>query len=108
MDNFLQPSFHTTPSFPGRPTFTRTTEAGIVQASILDWVFSPSDDCWIEVEEPLFDLDVDHLLVCFTMTTPDHFSIARIPDAPPPKFSVSRLSPPFVYRRKTNPELDVT
>ena len=73
---FFQRSSFTIPSFPEKPTFIRILDSGDEQASILDGVFAPSENCWIELDEPLFELDGDHLPVCFTITTPDHFLIS--------------------------------
>ena len=59
---------------------------------ILDGVFSHVENCWIELEDPLFELDGDHLPVCFSITLTDHFKSTASPDAAPSKFSFSQLS----------------
>jgi hypothetical protein len=93
VDVFFQRSSFIIPSFPEKPTFIRILDSGDVQASIVDEVFAPSENCWIELDEPLFELDGDHLPVCFTITTPDHFLIPQLPDVAPPKLNVTTIAP---------------
>jgi len=95
VDVLFQWSFFAIPSFPEKPTFTRILESGNVQAYILDGVFAPSENSLIELDELLFELNGDHLPVCFTITTPDHFLISQLPDVAPPKFTMSQHSLPF-------------
>jgi hypothetical protein len=49
----------------------------------------------MELEDPLFELDADHLPVCFSVTTNDHFLLTLVPEAAPPKFTLSRLFLPL-------------
>jgi len=92
VDVFFQRSSFTIPSFPENPTFICILDSGDVQASILYAVFASSENYWIELDEPLFQLDGHHLPVCFTISTPDHF---LIPDVAPPKFTMSQLLLPL-------------
>jgi hypothetical protein len=60
---FLHCSTSTTPLFSVKPTFIRITTINEIHASILDGVFSPVENYCIELEDPLFELNGDHLPV---------------------------------------------
>ena len=90
-DSFMKDNDKSLALFPEPPTFIRHLDDGKMSSSILDGVLLPAEDYWTSLDDPIFQLDGDHLPICFTITPKDSFPFSR-PAPPPPKFHPTQIN----------------